>query len=339
MELLSANRINQLKENIENTTGESYQNLSLGIEALQNGYGTGVSKEEQNKMIEIFENGTTEVLPDDGKVLSKVTVNVDVASSDSEVPSNAKFQVVAYNADGYPLEVSVCSEGDTTTPASAFTPNANYVSNFFKTIEKVNLPSTVTTIGAQGFQGLTKLREVTNWDNIETMGTEAFASCGLKHDHLPPKLTVIPYNGFSRCAMPLTKFPDGLTTIGGAAFQYVSSIMNIVELPKGLISIGAYAFYNNGFAIVSFSEVPASVQTIGAQAFKGACMGIIGSLTFKGKPESIAGDAFQGGTKVTDVYVPWAEGEVANAPWGMTNATIHYNTTFDENGNRIEMEE
>ena len=36
-------------------------------------------KEEQEKTVDITENGTTEVLPDEGSVLSKVTVNVDVA--------------------------------------------------------------------------------------------------------------------------------------------------------------------------------------------------------------------------------------------------------------------
>lgn len=39
--------------------------------------------------------------------------------------------------------------------------------------------------------------------------------------------------------------------------------------------------------------------------------------------------------QTVDIYVPWAEGEVANAPWGATKATIHYNTTYDENDNPI----
>ena len=37
------------------------------------------AKEEQEKSVAITENGTTEVLPDDGKALSKVTVTVNVA--------------------------------------------------------------------------------------------------------------------------------------------------------------------------------------------------------------------------------------------------------------------
>lgn len=43
--------------------------------------GISGSKEEQEKSVEITENGTTEVLPDDGKALSKVTVTTNVAGS------------------------------------------------------------------------------------------------------------------------------------------------------------------------------------------------------------------------------------------------------------------
>lgn len=39
----------------------------------------------------------------------------------------------------------------------------------------------------------------------------------------------------------------------------------------------------------------------------------------------IVADAFEGCTNLTTINVPWAEGAVANAPWGATNATINYN--------------
>lgn len=52
-------------------------------------------------------------------------------------------------------------------------------------------------------------------------------------------------------------------------------------------------------------------------------------------PQSISTNAFRRADALVDIYVPWSEGEVAGAPWGATNATIHYNTTFDENGDPI----
>ena len=50
------------------------------------------------------------------------------------------------------------------------------------------------------------------------------------------------------------------------------------------------------------------------------------TVTFKGKP-TISDSAFLNCGNLTTINVPWAEGEVANAPWGATNATINYNYT------------
>lgn len=55
-------------------------------------------------------------------------------------------------------------------------------------------------------------------------------------------------------------------------------------------------------------------------------------------PTSFPSNIFNGlgaGISKSVIYVPWAEGEVANAPWGATNATIHYNTVYDDDGNPI----
>lgn len=42
----------------------------------------GVRKEEQEKTVTVTENGTEEILPDEGKTLSKVTVVTDVVGGD-----------------------------------------------------------------------------------------------------------------------------------------------------------------------------------------------------------------------------------------------------------------
>lgn len=68
------------------------------------------------------------------------------------------------------------------------------------------------------------------------------------------------------------------------------------------------------------------INTTNAAAF-GKCGGLT-SVTFEGKPSgNIAKNTFQGCINLTEIKVPWAEGAVANAPWGATNATITYNYT------------
>ena len=96
-----------------------------------------------------------------------------------------------------------------------------------------------------------------------------------------------------------------------------------VSFSESLTSIGESAF--NSCSNLALTSLPAGVTSIGSYAFSGCTR--LTSITFKGTPTTIASSAFNSCTNLTDIKVPWAEGAVANAPWGTTNATITYNYT------------
>ena len=96
-----------------------------------------------------------------------------------------------------------------------------------------------------------------------------------------------------------------------------------VSFSESLTSIGESAF--NSCSNLALTSLPAGVTSIGSYAFSGCTR--LTSITFKGTPTTIASSAFNSCTNLTDIKVPWAEGAVANAPWGATNATITYNYT------------
>ena len=110
------------------------------------------------------------------------------------------------------------------------------------------------------------------------------------------------------------------TTIPDYLF-YGCTNLSLTELPSGITSIGVGAFA--GCTNLALTELPSGITNIGISAFKN-CTGLT-SLTFKGTPNTIDSTAFIGCTNLTTINVPWAEGAVANAPWGATNATINYN--------------
>jgi hypothetical protein len=116
-------------------------------------------------------------------------------------------------------------------------------------------------------------------------------------------------------------FPN-LTTIGESAF-YNCYNLAITTLPSGVTAIMSDAF--SGCSKLALTELPSRLTTINATAFKGCSN--LRTLTFKGTPTSIVSNSFQNCTNLTTINVPWAEGAVANAPWGATNATINYNYT------------
>lgn len=87
----------------------------------------------------------------------------------------------------------------------------------------------------------------------------------------------------------------------------------------------------NGCTGLTEVEFQTAVQG-GSYAFKDCTA--LKKVTWKGKPIFIATTCFSGCTNLTDIYVPWGETETnpngqlysVNAPWGATNATIHYNS-------------
>ena len=75
-------------------------------------------------------------------------------------------------------------------------------------------------------------------------------------------------------------------------------------------------------SIIEFADD--GLTEVGTRAFA-YCTNLT-KVTFGSKP-TIYSDAFNDCTNLQTINVPWAEGEVANAPWGATNATINYNYT------------
>ena len=140
---------------------------------------------------------------------------------------------------------------------------------------------------------------------------------------LPDEIVSIGSCAFFECEnLALTSLPLGVTYIGYGAFIGCENLA-LTSLPDGITSIGTQTFY---FCTnLALTSIPAGVTDISYGAFYG-CTGLT-ELTFLGTPTGIAPNSFQDCTNLTTINVPWAEGAVANAPWGATNATIHYNYT------------
>lgn len=173
-----------------------------------------------------------------------------------------------------------------------------------KNLHTINLPETITEIGYDCFyQSGIQLTQLPR--NIVTIGSSAFYGCqGLTLTNLPENLTEVPEQAFYYSGVALTSLPERLTEIGRSAFQYCTKMEGSITIPE-------------------------NVKVIDQSAFSGTKLV---TVTFKGTPESIAVNSFlrlSGGEYVKTFNVPWAEGEVANAPWGATNATINYNYTED----------
>ena len=134
--------------------------------------------------------------------------------------------------------------------------------------------------------------------------------------------TIRPYAFYYCINLALTSLPSGITSIANNAFQYCSSLA-LTSLPSGLTSIENYVFQN--CKNLALTSLPSGITKIGNNAFF-SCKGLT-SITFQGKPTVISSSAFNGCTNLKTINVPWASGELSDAPWGAKNAAINYNYT------------
>lgn len=165
----------------------------------------------------------------------------------------------------------------------------------------VNFPSGLTNIGRETFWGCTNLPSVDLPENLASIGDDAFYTCSsLASIDLPASLSSLGAGVFSGCTgltsinvdsgnsfycsqdgilftkdmtelicYPAAKegghyaVPSGVVIICDEAFDSSYNLTS-VDLPEGLISIGAGAF--SGCSLISI-DLPESLVSIGASAF------------------------------------------------------------------------
>lgn len=280
----------------------------------------------------ITENGTYKA--DEGfGGLGNVTVDVEkeIVVNDEKTYNDFKGVV-----DGTATNVTV-PEGATKIKSSLFSSSTS--------LTAVTMPNSVEEIGQSAFQSCSNLTSVKLSDNLKKIGGSAFNYCSkMQLTRLPSGITSIGSSAFSGCSkIALTELPNGLTKIESNTFQQCGELA-LTSLPSGIIEILDGAFrYCNKIALTNFPE---NLDYIGSFAFH-TCSLLeeitfnatrldsnafyecpnLKKVTFKGKSLSISSIAFKSCSHIDTINVPWAEGEVANAPWGATKATINYNYT------------
>lgn len=189
------------------------------------------------------------------------------------------------------------------------------------TLTNIVMPK-VKSIGAGAFSSCKNLALTSLPSGVTSIGNSAFEQCKkLALTSLPSGAIQIYDYAFSGCTnLALTSLPENLTKISDFAFQNCSNLA-LTSLPNNLETIGNRSFSG---CVNVFTSFPSSLKSIDARAFY---YNAFTAITFKGTPTSIASNAFDSCSKLTTINVPWAEGAVANAPWGATKATINYNYT------------
>ena len=211
------------------------------------------------------------------------------------------------------IEDSSALQNYTSIPSGIFDSSMWKISNYFfnsKTnLRLTSLPSTIKEIGSYAFQS-SGLRTFALPSSLMTIEVSAFASCSdLTLSSFSQEIAHIQNYAFQNCPNIVINHihlkqmqVGGSTGIGGSAFRYCSGITNLTidyEGTNNAIQISSSAFRDCSGLTTVYLLLPTS------------------NLTMQG-------GIFTNCSALTDIYVSWSSGAVAGAPWGATNATIHY---------------
>ena len=190
-------------------------------------------------------------------------------------------------------------------------------------LRSVEIPSSVTTIGAHAFDGCSGLKSVTFGENsqLTSIGSYAFRGCnGLTSVFIGDIEAWCSIDFYGMDSNPLyyahnlylngelvteLVIPDGVKSIGSSAFEGCSGLISVTFGENSqLTSIGSSAFEGcSGLISVSFGE-NSQLTSIGSSAFDG-CSGLT-SVSFGENSQltSIGLYAFDGCSGLTSIEIP-----------------------------------
>ena len=137
---------------------------------------------------------------------------------------------------------------------------------FCRSLSKIVIPSSVTSIGEWAFSNCGSLSTIVIPSSVTSIGDSAFLGCSSLSKIVIPSCVIKIGNGAFYSCRSLSEIviPSSVTSIGNDAFSKCSSLSKIV-IPSSVTSIGEMAFMDCD----SQSEIviPSSVTSIGDSAF------------------------------------------------------------------------
>ena len=243
--------------------------------------------------------------------------------------ANAATKSTSFIVDD--LKYLVNNDGKTVTVTYLFSSPPRYVNipssiSIPSSVSYNGISYTVTSIGHLAFEGVTKLNKVTIPTTVTSISTSSFAGCtGIVSFQVSSGNTI--YDSRDNCNAIIitatnelltgcknTIIPNSVISIGVSAFFGCSGLTS-VTIPNSVTTIGQQAFYScSGLTSVT---IPNSVTTIGQQAFY-SCSGLT-SVTIGNSVTSIGNSAFYKCSNLTSVTIPNSVTSIGNSAFAYCN--------------------
>ena len=163
------------------------------------------------------------------------------------------------------------------------------------TLKSIEFPNTLKSIENSAFEGFENLASVNLPEGLETIGPNAFRSCGLTSVTLPESLKEVGYDAFDDCPIKELVLPVGLGSSSSMGIEY--NLESLVIYGEG--EIKSYSFDDYNLKSLTIQE---GVTKIGKNAFE-RCYELTTLVLPKGLKE-IDDEAFSQCKALTTVTLP-----------------------------------
>ena len=195
-------------------------------------------------------------------------------------------------------------------------------------VTAVNVPDTVTTIGAHAFERCRGLRKITGCQNLTSIGTDAFAYDENLVDFpwTGNKLANIGSYAFTWCtALSSVTIPASCDTIGNYAFRCCSALANLTFEDGALDSVGEQAF----FACTALQTlVYPNIRGECGESIFGQCTALV-NVTFDPEASGISIRAFQGCSALRQITIPRSITSIGAYAFGSCTSLVRVTVSGD----------
>ena len=201
----------------------------------------------------------------DNSTAESVTLNTSTVYTPHEYASAGDYVILITVTTGSIKFNSTTNNGSNIFRTST-TPNSNYDRVYRTILTKIEIGSSVTSIGGSALQNYQKLTSVTIPSSITSIDSYAFSSCfSLTSVIMPSGITSIsPYAFYNCSSLTSVIIPSSVTSISNYAFNSCRSLTSVI-IPSGVTYIGEYAF-QECFSLISVI-IPSGVTRINTYAF------------------------------------------------------------------------
>ena len=218
------------------------------------------------------------------------------AATNDETQVNEN-QGITYSVDDENKTLTISGTGEMENYDSNTPPWYSYRNS----VTKIVIKDGVTSLGKYAFYNFIALEKIEIPSSVKSIGYECFSNCkSLKTVTIEEGCESIEYHAFYNCtALEKIEIPSSVKSIGYECFSKCESLKEIT-LPKSLTSLKPSTFY--GCTSLEKIEIPSSVKSIGYDCFS-KCESLK-EITLSKSLTSLEPSTFYGCTSLEKIEIP-----------------------------------